>query len=220
MKFTKFLGAAILASSLALVSCKDEAAEREAAEMEMEKEMAQKEADSLAMEETRKREREESAVSVNGAKMYSDMTIVENASTSDDLSTLVTAVKAAGLVETLNSEGPFTVFAPTNDAFDKLPDGTVETLVKPENKEKLSGILTYHVVSGNIMAADLQKMIEDGNGTTTFATVNGGELTAMVQDGKVMIKDANGGTATVVVADVKQSNGVVHVIDTVVMPAE
>jgi uncharacterized surface protein with fasciclin (FAS1) repeats len=164
-------------------------------------------------------EREKNAVMVGGAKMYGDLTIVENASSSEDLSTLVTAVKAAGLVETLSSEGPFTVFAPTNDAFGKLPEGTVESLVKPENKEQLTGILTYHVVSGKVMAADLLKMIEEGNGTTTFATVNGGELTAMLQDGKVMIKDAKGGVATVAVADVNQSNGVVHVVDNVLMPA-
>ncbi|MGB5980498.1 MAG: fasciclin domain-containing protein [Nonlabens sp.] len=224
MKITRILGVVLLSASMAMISCKDEAAEKEAAEkMEMEKqeeEMAQKKADSTAMAEKKMREREESAMEINGAKMYSDMTIVQNASNSKDLSTLVAAVKAAGLVETLNSDGPFTVFAPTNDAFDKLPDGTVQTLLKPENKQKLSGILTYHVVSGKVMAADLQKMIKDGNGTAKFKTVNGGELTAMVKDGKVMIKDAKGGTATVTVADVKQSNGVVHVIDTVVMPAK
>ncbi|ARN79498.1 fasciclin [Nonlabens spongiae] len=181
--------------------------------------MEQKRADSLAMVETQKRERDERATSINGAMMYDDMTIVENASTSDDLSTLVAAVKAADLVETLNSEGPFTVFAPTNAAFDKLPAGTVDNLMKAENKAKLKGVLTYHVVSGNVMAADLQKMIKDGNGTATLKTVNGGQLTAMVKDGKVRLKDAKGNTSTVTVTDVKQSNGVVHVIDTVVMPS-
>jgi uncharacterized surface protein with fasciclin (FAS1) repeats len=224
MKITKVLSIAVLAASVSLMSCKDEAAEKEKAEkMEMEKmeeEMAQKEADSLAMVETQMREREETAVMLGDDKMYSDMTIVENASNSKDLTTLVAAVKAAGLVETLSSDGPFTVFAPTNAAFDKLPKGTVETLTKPENKEKLSGILTYHVVSGNVMAADLMKMIEEGKGKTTFKTVAGTELTAMVKDGKVMIKDAKGGVATVTAADVKQSNGVVHVIDNVLMPAK
>lgn len=220
MKITKVLSIAVLAASVSLMSCKDETADKEAAEkMEMEEEMAQKEADSLAMVETKMREREESAVMLGDDKMYSDMTIVENASNSKDLTTLVAAVKAAGLVETLSSEGPFTVFAPTNAAFDKLPEGTVGTLVQPENKETLTGILTYHVVSGNVMAADLMKMIEAGNGTTTFTTVAGTDLTAMVEDGKVKIKDAKGGVATVTAADVKQSNGVVHVIDNVLMPA-
>ncbi|WP_211277438.1 fasciclin domain-containing protein [Nonlabens spongiae] len=223
MKITRIFSIAFLSATLFMVSCKDEAAEREAEEkMEMEKqeaEMEQKRADSLAMVETQKRERDERATSINGAMMYDDMTIVENASTSDDLSTLVAAVKAADLVETLNSEGPFTVFAPTNAAFDKLPAGTVDNLMKAENKAKLKGVLTYHVVSGNVMAADLQKMIKDGNGTATLKTVNGGQLTAMVKDGKVRLKDAKGNTSTVTVTDVKQSNGVVHVIDTVVMPS-
>ncbi len=223
MKITRVLSIAFLSASLLMVSCKDEAAEKEAEDkMEMEKqeaEMEQKRADSLAMEETKKRERDDRATSINGAMMYDDMTIVENASTSDDLSTLVAAVKAAELVETLNSDGPFTVFAPTNAAFEKLPAGTVDNLLKAENKAKLKGVLTYHVVSGNVMAADLQKMIKDGNGKAMLKTVNGGELTAMVKDGKVMLKDAKGNMSTVTVADVKQSNGVVHVIDTVVMPS-
>ncbi|QJP35863.1 fasciclin domain-containing protein [Nonlabens sp. Ci31] len=182
--------------------------------------MAEKKADSLKMVEDEKVKRDAMAININGAMMYPDMTIVENASTSKDLSTLVAAVKAAGLVETLNSEGPFTVFAPTNDAFSALPEGTVETLLKPENKATLSSILKYHVVSGNIMAGDLLKMIEEGKGKTTFATVNGATLTAMVVDGKVMIKDATGATATVAIADVKQSNGVVHVIDKVLLPSK
>ena len=223
MKITRILSIAFLSATLLTVSCKDEAAEKEAEEkMEMEKqeaEMEQKRADSLAMVETQKREREERATSINGAMMYDDMTIVENASTSDDLSTLVAAVKAAELVETLNSDGPFTVFAPTNDAFAKLPAGTVDNLLKEENQAKLKSVLTYHVVSGNVMAADLQKMIKDGNGKAMLKTVNGGELTAMVKDGKVMLKDAKGNMSTVTVADVKQSNGVVHVVDTVVMPS-
>jgi uncharacterized surface protein with fasciclin (FAS1) repeats len=220
MKFTKTLFIAALAASTVLVSCKDEEAEKAAADLKMEQEMAEKKADSLEMAEKAKMERDATAVSLNGAMMYPDMNIVENASTSKDLSTLVAAVSAAGLVETLSSEGPFTVFAPTNTAFAALPEGTVETLLEPENKAKLSSILTYHVVSGNIMAGDLMKMIEEGKGKTSFATVNGEMLTAMVVDGKVMIKDAKGGTATVTAADVKQSNGVVHVIDTVLMPAK
>lgn len=223
MKITRILSIAFLSATLLTVSCKDEVAEKEAEEkMEMEKreaEMEQKRTDSLAMVETQKREREERATSINGAMMYDDMTIVENASTSDDLSTLVAAVKAAELVETLNSDGPFTVFAPTNDAFAKLPAGTVDNLLKEENQAKLKSVLTYHVISGNVMAADLQKMIKDGNGKAMLKTVNGGELTAIVKDGKVMLKDAKGNMSTVTVADVKQSNGVVHVVDTVVMPS-
>ncbi|WP_044403256.1 fasciclin domain-containing protein [Lacinutrix sp. Hel_I_90] len=145
-------------------------------------------------------------------------TIVGVAAGNENFSTLVAAVKAADLVETLNSEGPFTVFAPTNDAFSKLPEGTVETLLKPENKEKLSGILTYHVVSGNLDAAAVTKAITDNNGSFTVKTVQGEEITAMVVDGKVVLTDANGNTATVVMADVKASNGIIHAIDTVVMP--
>jgi uncharacterized surface protein with fasciclin (FAS1) repeats len=220
MKFIKSIGIVAITASLLMVSCKDEAKEREAADMKMEQEMAEKKADSLKMVEDEKVKRDAMAININGAMMYPDMTIVENASTSKDLSTLVAAVKAAGLVETLNSEGPFTVFAPTNDAFSALPEGTVETLLKPENKATLSSILKYHVVSGNIMAGDLLKMIEEGKGKTTFATVNGATLTAMVVDGKVMIKDATGATATVAIADVKQSNGVVHVIDKVLLPSK
>ena len=220
MKITKTLFIAAIASSTVLVSCKDEEAEKAAADLKMEQEMAEKKADSLEMVEKAKMERDATAMNLNGAMMYPDMNIVENASTSKDLSTLVAAVSAAGLVETLSSEGPFTVFAPTNTAFAALPAGTVETLLEPENKATLSGILTYHVVSGNVMADDLMKMIEEGKGKTSFATVNGEMLTAMVVDGKVMIKDAKGGTATVTAADVKQSNGVVHVVDAVLMPAK
>ncbi|WP_082438552.1 fasciclin domain-containing protein [Nonlabens sp. YIK11] len=216
MKFTQVLSVAILAGTLTMVSCKD--AEKE--KMEAEKmEMEQRTADSLRMEEERMAEREAMAVEVGGAKMYADQTIVENASKADNLTTLVAAVQAAGLVETLNSDGPFTVFAPTNAAFDALPQGTVATLLKPENKEQLSGILTYHVVSGNVDAASLMNMIEQNGGTATLDTVNGGQLTASVVDGKVVITDAKGGKSTVIIADVKQSNGVVHAVDTVLMPA-
>ncbi|MFT6096412.1 MAG: putative surface protein with fasciclin (FAS1) repeats [Nonlabens sp.] len=220
MKIIKSIGIAAITASLFLVSCKDEAAEKEAAQAKIEQEIADEQASALKMEEEAKEKRDATAVNINGALMYPDMTIVENASTSKDLSTLVAAVAAAGLVETLNSEGPFTVFAPTNEAFSGLPEGTVETLLKPENKATLSGILTYHVVSGTVMAGDLLKMIEEGKGKTSFPTVNGAQLTAMVVDGKVMIKDATGATATVAIADVKQSNGVVHVIDKVLLPSK
>jgi uncharacterized surface protein with fasciclin (FAS1) repeats len=156
---------------------------------------------------------------VGGAPMFEDKNIVENAVNSADHTTLVAAVQAAGLVETLSGEGPFTVFAPTNDAFAKLPAGTVETLLKPENKDQLVKILTCHVVAANAMAADIQKMIADDGGMHTVATVGGCEFTTMVEDGMVKIKDGMGNVATVTIADVKQSNGVIHVIDTVLLPA-
>lgn len=160
----------------------------------------------------------EKTVMVGGAAMYPSKNIVENAVNSKDHTTLVAAVKAAGLVETLESAGPFTVFAPTNEAFDKLPKGTVETLVKPENKDKLTAILTYHVVAGKVSAADLMKMIKEGNGKATLKTVQGGNLYASMKGKKVIITDENGGKATVTIADVNQSNGVIHVIDTVLLP--
>lgn len=161
---------------------------------------------------------QEKTVMVGGAAMYPSKNIVENAVNSKDHTTLVAAVKAAGLVETLSGAGPFTVFAPTNKAFDKLPKGTVETLVKPESKETLTKILTYHVVAGKVSAADLMKMITDGGGKAEVKTVAGGTLTAMVKGKKVVLTDAKGGTSTVTIADVNQSNGVIHVIDTVLMP--
>ena len=160
----------------------------------------------------------EKTVMVGGAAMYPSKNIVENAINSKDHTTLVAAVKAAGLVETLQSEGPFTVFAPTNSAFDKLPKGTVATLLKPENKKQLQTVLTYHVVAGKFNAADIVKAIKDGNGTAAFPTVSGGELTAMLKGSSVVLKDENGGTSTVTIADVNQSNGVIHVVDTVVLP--
>jgi len=160
----------------------------------------------------------EKTVMVGGAAMYPSKNIIENAINSKDHTTLVAAVKAAGLVETLQSEGPFTVFAPTNSAFDKLPKGTVATLLKPENKKQLQTVLTYHVVAGKYNAADIVKAIKDGNGTATFPTVSGGELTAMLNGSSVVLKDENGGTSTVTIADVNQSNGVIHVVDTVVLP--
>lgn len=146
-------------------------------------------------------------------------TIVENASALPDLSTLVAAVKAAGLVDTLNSAGPFTVFAPTNSAFSALPAGTVDTLLKPENKAQLTGVLTYHVVSGKVMAADLIRQIKAGGGKAMLTTVQGAQLTASLAGDKVIVTDAAGGSATVSTADVKQSNGVVHVIDKVLLPS-
>lgn len=145
-------------------------------------------------------------------------TVVEIAVGNENFTTLVTAVKAAELVETLSSEGPFTVFAPTNDAFAKLPEGTVATLVEPENKEQLTDILTYHVVSGKFMAADVVKAIEENDGSFTIPTVQGGELVATLDGENVVITDANGNTSTVVMADVDASNGVIHAIDAVVMP--
>ena len=155
---------------------------------------------------------------VGGAAMYPTKTIVENAVNSPIHKTLVAAVKAAGLVDTLNSAGPFTVFAPTDAAFAKLPAGTVDTLVLPENKDKLTSILTYHVVPGKISSKDLLKMIKDGGGKTTAKTVNGEELTFTTSGKHIVITDAKGGTAMVTTADVFQSNGVIHVIDTVLMP--
>ena len=158
-------------------------------------------------------------VMVGGAPMYPTKNIVENAVNSKDHTTLVAAVKAAGLVETLSSAGPFTVFAPTNDAFGKLPAGTVETLVKPENKATLTKILTYHVVAGRMTSADLMKAIKGGKGTATLKTVSGGTLTAMMKGSKTIeIKDEKGGVSTVTIADVMQSNGVIHVVNTVLMP--
>jgi uncharacterized surface protein with fasciclin (FAS1) repeats len=148
----------------------------------------------------------------------SQTTIVDVAVSSKDHSTLVAAVKAAGLVETLNSAGPFTVFAPVNAAFDKLPAGTVEILLKPENKALLTSILTYHVVAGNIDAAAVVAAIKAGNGKASLQTVSGNKLVASIEDGKVILTDEKGGKATVTATDLKGSNGVIHVIDTIVMP--
>lgn len=157
-------------------------------------------------------------VTVGGAAMYPTKDIVDNAVNSKDHTTLVAAVKAAGLVETLKGDGPFTVFAPTNAAFNKLPAGTVETLVKPENKEKLTTILTYHVVAGKIDSKSLAKLIQDGGGSYSAATVQGGNLTFTMKGKGIQLQDANGGTAMVTIKDVDQKNGVIHVIDNVVMP--
>jgi uncharacterized surface protein with fasciclin (FAS1) repeats len=160
----------------------------------------------------------EKTVTVGGAPMYPSKNIVQNAVNSKDHTTLVAAVKAAGLVETLQSPGPFTVFAPTNEAFKKLPAGTVDTLLKPENKQKLTAVLTYHVVPGRITAKQLMDKIKDGNGKAMLKTVEGEELTFAMKDGKVWVKDAKGDTAQVTIANVMQSNGVIHVIDTVLLP--
>lgn len=157
-------------------------------------------------------------VMVGGAEMYPTKNIVENAVNSKDHTTLVAAVKAAGLVETLSGPGPFTVFAPTNTAFDALPYGTVETLLKPENKAKLTSVLTYHVVAGKLNSWDLAKMIKDGNGSATLTTVQGETLTIKPNGKAIMVTDENGGTARVTIADVNQSNGVIHVVDKVLLP--
>lgn len=155
---------------------------------------------------------------VGGADMYSTKDIVDNAVNSKDHTTLVAAVKAAGLVETLKSAGPFTVFAPTNAAFDKLPAGTVETLVKPESKDVLTRILTYHVVAGKMDSKAIAKAIKDGNGKAELTTVQGGKLWAWMDGKKLVLKDEKGGMSTVTIADVYQKNGVIHVVDTVLMP--
>jgi uncharacterized surface protein with fasciclin (FAS1) repeats len=155
---------------------------------------------------------------VGGQEMYPTKNIIENAVNSADHTTLVAAVKAAGLVETLEGPGPFTVFAPTNEAFAKLPAGTVDTLLKPENKATLTKVLTYHVVSGRWSAAELKKQIKAGNGTAELKTVEGGKLWATLHDGQIMLKDEKGDMATVTIPNVFQSNGVIHVIDTVIMP--
>lgn len=155
---------------------------------------------------------------VGGAAMYATKDIVDNAVNSKDHTTLVAAVTAAGLVETLKTTGPFTVFAPTNAAFDKLPAGTVETLVKPENKATLTKILTYHVLSGKYSAADIVKAIKAGNGKAEFTTVSGDKLYASLDGDKVKLWDENKGAAYVTIADVNQKNGVIHVIDAVVTP--
>ena len=156
---------------------------------------------------------------VGGAPMYRTKNIVENAVNSADHTTLVAAVKAAGLVETLQGKGPFTVFAPTNAAFDKLPAGTVETLLRPENKATLTKVLTYHVVAGNYDSKKLMQLIKKGKGMATLKTVGGGTLTARMNGmNGISLTDEKGGTANVTVADVYQSNGVIHVVDTVLMP--
>ena len=156
---------------------------------------------------------------VGGAAMYPTKNIVENAVNSPIHKTLVAAVKAGGLVDTLEGAGPYTVFAPTDDAFAKLPAGTVDTLVKPENKATLDKILTYHVVAGDITSHDLKKWIKKGNGSYVATTVEGGKLTFTEEGGKIKITDEKGGSAWITTADVKQSNGEIHVINSVLMPS-
>jgi len=155
---------------------------------------------------------------VGGAPMLPARNIVENAVNSADHTTLVAAVKAAGLVETLQSPGPFTVFAPTNEAFSKLPAGTVDTLLKAENKDALAKVLTYHVVAGKMSSKDLWKAIKADNGTATLKTVSGGVLKASLMGKEIVLTDEKGGTSKITIADVHQSNGVIHVVDTVLLP--
>ncbi|MER9891169.1 fasciclin domain-containing protein [Mesorhizobium sp. M0119] len=155
---------------------------------------------------------------VGGAAMYAQKNIVENAVNSKDHTTLVAAVKAGGLVDTLQSAGPFTVFAPTNEAFAALPAGTVETLLRPENKDKLVKILTCHVIGAKAMAADVATMVKDDGGTHKVKTVGGCELSLKTDGGKVTVTDENGNVANVTIADVEQSNGVIHVVDKVLLP--
>jgi uncharacterized surface protein with fasciclin (FAS1) repeats len=155
---------------------------------------------------------------VGGQEMYPTKDIIDNAVNSQDHTTLVAAVKAAGLVDTLKGTGPFTVFAPTNQAFAKLPPGTVDNLLKPENKEMLAKILTYHVVAGRLSAVDLRKMVQADHGHAALKTVSGGTLTVMLQGKNIVLKDEKGGISTVTIPNVFQSNGVIHVVDTVVLP--
>lgn len=160
----------------------------------------------------------EKTVTVGGAPMYPSKNIVQNAVNSKDHTTLVAAVKAAGLVDTLQQPGPFTVFAPTNAAFAKLPAGTVDTLLKPENKQKLTGVLTYHVVPGRLSAKDLMDKVKMSNGKAMLKTVEGASLTIEEKGGKLWVIDAKGDTAEITIRNVMQSNGVIHVVDTVLLP--
>jgi len=157
-------------------------------------------------------------VMVGGAAMYPSKNIIENAVNSKDHTTLVTAVKAAGLVDTLSGPGPFTVFAPTNEAFAKLPAGTVDSLLKPENKPALVNILTYHVVAGRMTASDIRSAIHAGGGRATLTTVEGEPLTATMKNGRLVLIDVKGGMAWVTIPNVMQSNGVIHVVNAVLMP--
>ena len=156
---------------------------------------------------------------VGGAAMYPSKNIVQNAVNSKDHTTLVAAVKAAGLVPTLESAGPFTVFAPTNEAFAKLPAGTVDTLLKPENKSKLTSVLTYHVVAGRLTTKDLREKVKEGGGKAELKTVEGAPLTVTEKDGKLWLKDGKGDTAMITISNVMQSNGVIQVINTVMLPS-
>jgi len=157
-------------------------------------------------------------VMVGGAAMYPTKNIIENAVNSKDHTTLVAAVKAAGLVETLEGDGPFTVFAPTNEAFNMLPAGTVETLLKPENKGQLTTVLTYHVVAGRLGSKELMEKVKEGHGMAMLTTVQGEQLTVMQKDNALWIKDSKGGIAKITIKDVNQKNGVIHVVDHVLLP--
>ena len=161
----------------------------------------------------------ETTVMVGGAPMFPSKNIIQNAVNSKDHTTLVAAVKAAGLVDTLSGKGPFTVFAPTNDAFAKLPAGTVDTLLKPENKGQLTQVLTYHVVPGRLTAKDLMSAVEKGGGKAMLKTVEGKDLTVEIKDGAIWVWDAKGDSAKITIKNVMQSNGVIHVIDTVLLPS-
>lgn len=198
------------AAALAIGACSSPAEDPAANDMAVANEVVMP--DAMAMNDAE-------SVMVGGAAMLPSKTIVENASAASNLTTLVTAVKAAGLVETLSGAGPFTVFAPTNDAFGKLPAGTVDSLVKPAAKADLTKILTYHVVPGKMVAADLAAAITAGGGKAELTTVQGAKLTATESGGTITLTDAKGGTSTVTQGDVMQSNGVVHVVDTVLMPS-
>ena len=206
MKIQKLFGAVAIAALLFATSCK----KSETVETKMDEPAV---VENVVVEDTMP-----ATKMVGGAEMLPTKNIIENAVNSKDHTTLVAAVKAADLVETLSGAGPFTVFAPTNEAFDMVPKDALASLMKPENKKALAGILTYHVVDGKVSAADLMKQIKDGNGTATLTTVAGGKLTAMEKDGNVYLKDEKGGEAMVSIADVDQSNGVIHVIDHVLMP--
>lgn len=161
----------------------------------------------------------EMTVTVGGAPMFPSKNIIQNAVNSKDHTTLVAAVKAAGLVDTLQGKGPFTVFAPTNDAFAKLPSGTVATLLKPENKGQLTEVLTYHVVPGRLTAKDLMETAQKNGGKAMFKTVEGEDLTVQIKDGKIWVWDSKGNAAKITIKNVLQSNGVIHVIDTVLLPS-
>lgn len=217
------LATMLLTSIAALTACQQDAAtDATAATTPPVEAPAVAPQDTTAMDPAMSAEADASAQTENpmvgGAPMFADRDIVTNASTSQDHTTLVAAVQAAGLVDTLKGPGPFTVFAPTNAAFEKLPAGTVDGLLKPEMKDDLAKVLTYHVVSGNVDAAALTQQIQAGGGSAMLKTVQGEELTAKADGGKVTLTDAKGNVATVTTADVRQSNGVIHVIDTVLMP--
>lgn len=171
-----------------------------------------------AQSEAQGTSKKEHTVMVGGAAMYPSKDIVSNAVNSQDHTTLVAAVKAAGLVATLQGDGPFTVFAPTNAAFEKLPAGAVDNLLKEENKTALSGVLTYHVVAGKLDSKELMQWIKQGNGTAELTTVAGGKLWIMQKGNALMLKDEKGGMANITIKDVHQSNGVIHVVDGVLMP--